>query len=283
MIKEKLRTFWYSLSAAQRFYIRKLYYFPSDFYDLLTNNRHEFVPPKGAIYTGSPSNAKAYLKQSEHQLELLQEHINIQPQDTVLDIGSGVGRTALALTKYLNQNGSYDGFDVVEEGVNWCTKTIHKKHPNFNFKYIPLYNDLYNASGQEAKNFVFPYATGHFDKIFTFSVFTHMMVDEIDNYCKEMSRVLKKDGLAFSTFFIYDDTNETQIAKQNPFNFPHAFDGYRLMNTKVKSGNIALHIHTLQAILAKNNLVLVSITEGTWKTWVHTSKEYQDIVVFKNK
>ena len=44
----------------------------------------------------------------------------LKPEHRVLDIGSGIGRVAIPLTEYLNEKGSYEGFDVVELGVNWC-------------------------------------------------------------------------------------------------------------------------------------------------------------------
>src|SRR5437868_12657499 len=41
----------------------------------------------------------------------------LKPSDRALDIGSGVGRVAIPLTRYLD-SGTYDGFDVVRRGVN---------------------------------------------------------------------------------------------------------------------------------------------------------------------
>ena len=114
MNKESLRKFWYSLSPKHRFLIRRLYYFPADFSDKIQGKRHKYVPPRGSIYTGSPANAEAYVEQGKQQLTLLKQHINLKPNDAILDIGSGIGRTAIALTEYLKPEGSYKGFDVVK-------------------------------------------------------------------------------------------------------------------------------------------------------------------------
>lgn len=46
-----------------------------------------------------------------------------------MDIGSGIGRTAVPLTKFLNPDARYEGFDVVKKGVKWCNakiKTVNK-------------------------------------------------------------------------------------------------------------------------------------------------------------
>jgi len=278
-----LRSLWYSLSTNRRFLIRKLYYFPIDIFDKISGNYHKYVPPRGYIYTGSPANYKDYLKQGEQQLELLKSEIDLRPNDSVLDIGCGIGRTAIALTSYLDESANYEGFDVVKLGIKWCNSKIKKDFQNFNFKYIPLFNDLYNEAKLKASEFNFPYERNIFDKIFTFSVFTHMQIDEIQNYFSEIYKVLKPDGIAFSTFFLYDDTTEDLTPINNSFNFSIKKDGYRLMNDKVKSANIAIHKNKLNAMLEMENLILIKIIDGFWKGNRDNKIEYQDIVIFKKK
>lgn len=282
MIKNSFfRSLWYSFSHNQRFLVRKLYYFPIDLYDRLTGNYHKYVPPRGYIYTGSPANHKDYIKQGKQQLELLKSEIGIKPTDHVLDIGSGIGRTAIALTDYLDKSAKYEGFDVVHLGVKWCNSKLKKDFPNFNFKYIPLYNDLYNDSNLKANEFTFPYEKNSFDTIFSFSVFTHMQIDEIQHYFSEIQKVLKPDGLALSTFFTYDNASESEISNNRAFNFSYKKDGYRLMSDKIKSGNIAIHKDKLKTMLEANNLTLVKIIDGFWKGEKKQKIEYQDIVIFK--
>lgn len=280
MNKNHFRNLWYTLSAKQRHIIRYLYFLPLDVVDKIKGNRHKFVPPRGYIYTGSPANAKKYMEQSFHQLSLLQTEINLKPNDTVLDIGSGIGRTAISLCGYLNSNGKYEGFDVVKKGVDWCNAKIGKEYSNFNFTFIPLFNDLYNNSHLKAESFVFPYEQEYFDKVFSFSVFTHMQIDEIQNYFKEINRVLKNNGMAFSTFFLYDNEDEDLISKKEGFSFPIDKNGFRLMNNNTKSGNIAIHKDKLYDMIDKENLVIVKIIDGFWKG-NKESLEYQDIVIFK--
>ncbi len=43
----------------------------------------------------------------------------LQPDHAVLEPGCGTGRMAEPLTGYLGEAGSYDGFDVVAEAVEW--------------------------------------------------------------------------------------------------------------------------------------------------------------------
>ncbi|WP_374959430.1 class I SAM-dependent methyltransferase [Gilvibacter sp.] len=281
MNKNYFRKLWYSLSAKQRFWVRYLYYLPADLWDRIKGKRNKYVPPRGAIYTGSAAGAEKFLASSKHQLELLKSELDLRPDDHVLDIGSGIGRTAISLVEYLSAQARYEGFDVVKSGVDWCNKKIGRDFPNFNFTYVPLFNDLYNNSKAKATDFEFPYKSEEFDKVYSFSVFTHMMVDEIGHYLKEIQRVMKHDGSALSTFFLYDETDEDQIATQG-FGFPVKGDGFRLMNSKVTSGNIAIHKEKLNQMMAAAGLEVTRIADGFWKG-AEEAKEYQDIVVFKKK
>lgn len=281
MNKNYFRKLWYSLSAKQRFWVRYLYYLPADLWDRIKGKRNKYVPPRGAIYTGSAAGAEKFLASSKHQLELLKSELDLRPDDHVLDIGSGIGRTAISLVEFLSAQARYEGFDVVKSGVDWCNKKIGRDFPNFNFTYVPLFNDLYNNSKAKATDFEFPYKSAEFDKVYSFSVFTHMMVDEIGHYLKEIQRVMKDDGSALSTFFLYDETDEDQIATQG-FGFPVKGDGFRLMNSKVTSGNIAIHKEKLNQMMAAAGLEVTRIADGFWKG-AQGAKEYQDIVVFKKK
>lgn len=282
MIKGKLRKIWYSLSTRQRFLIRRIYFLPIDTLDLILGKRHKYVPPRGLIYTGSAKGAKNYIEQGALQLDSLKQTIDLKPDDIVLDIGSGIGRTAIALSGYLNSEGRYEGFDVVKLGVDWCNSRIGKDFPNFHFKYVALFNDLYNESKEKAVDFVFPYSSDTFDKVFSFSLFTHMQIADIENYFGEINRVLKKDGFAFSTFFLYNDAEEALISDNGDYSFSIKKDGYRLMSDQVKAGNVAIHKDKLAEMMSNKNLVIDKIIDGFWKG-ENTSMEFQDIVIFKRK
>lgn len=276
-----LRKIYYNLSPNLRFVARKIYYFPIDLYEGLTGKREKYEPKKGDIYIGSGD----FIKQGKHQLDLLKRYVNLQASDAVLDIGSGIGRTAIPLTGYLGSSGRYEGFDVVEKGVNWCNAKIKKDFPNFNFIYVPLNNDLYNNSSEQASDFRFPYENNTFDVTFLFSVFTHMGIDEIDHYLSEISRVLKPGGKCLATFFLYDEQNEEKIAEIKNFNFPVRYEGYRLMDDAVKSANIAVDKKRLAEMLKKSNLKSTDIVEGFWKGMEYKTAEntYQDLVILEKK
>ena len=278
-IRQLQRKLYYKLSPDMRLLVRKLFFLPVDLWETVTGKRHKYEPPKGDIYIGSGD----FIKQGKHQLELLKEYISLKPDDAVLDVGSGIGRTAVPLTEYLTAEGRYEGFDAVEKGVNWCNKKIKKDFPNFNFIFVPLKNDLYNNSKNEAERFTFPYEDNSFDKVFLFSVFTHMTVKEIANYLCEIKRVLKPEGLCLATLFIYIGENEEMIAYRNHFLFPFAAEDYRLMSKDVKSANIALKEELLDKLILQSNLKRIKTIEGYWKDNIsnHGKNNFQDMVILK--
>lgn len=278
-----LRKFWYNLPPNQRYKVRRLYYFPADLFDTITGKKNKYVPPRGYIYTGSSSNAKNYLEQGREQLDILKNELLLRPNDHVLDIGSGIGRTAIALTQYLNREGQYEGFDAVEKGVKWCNTKLKKDFPNFNFKYIPLNNDLYNNSGIDASKFDFPYKDRTFNKVFLFSVFTHMQINEIKNYLKEIERVLEPGGMCLATLFIYSSEIEKYICERDYFSFPVKKEGYRLMNNTVKSANVAISIDKLNEMILATGLKKVKLIDGFWKDAKRKKNkiEFQDILILK--
>ena len=204
-------------------------------------------------------------------------------RNCVLDIGSGIGRTAVKLTSYLDKDGVYEGFDVVEKGVRWCQQKISVAYTNFNFQYVPLHNDLYNSNSKSAVDFNFPYSDNHFDIAFLFSVFTHMGIDEIEHYLHQIYRVLKPGGQCLATCFVYDAELEKVIVNRDAFNFPFAGDGYRLMDKQVTAANIAIEESKLMQMISKAGLNKVHFVKGHWrdKKMKNEVEEFQDILVIE--
>lgn len=274
------RKIYYFLPPFWRLIARRIYYFPIDLLNGWRGKRHRFEPPIGLIYTGSGN----FIKQGKHHLKLLIEHLELKSDDHILDIGSGLGRTAVALTTFLNDHGKYEGFDVMKKGVDWCQR-IHKEYPNFNFRYVPLSNDLYNKSEAKASSFKFPYPSDYFDKCCLFSVFTHLSMEEIQHYLKEIQRVLKPGGCCFATFFTYDQKSEQHISELNPFKFSIDKGNHKLMDEKVVSANIAIQMESLKNMVKEAKLNLTGKINGFWNTQHLKSdhNDFQDIIILKKE
>ena len=147
----------------------------------------------------------------------------------VLDVGCGIGRMARPLTEFLDASGRYEGFDVMGAGVHWCRQNITPRYPRFRFRRARVYNPVYNRwhgwySGAE---YVFPYRSNSFDFVFLTSVFTHMRPAEVENYVREINRVLKVGGRCFATYFLQTpETLRAGRAGRGSLNFVHRCDGY---------------------------------------------------------
>jgi ubiquinone/menaquinone biosynthesis C-methylase UbiE len=277
-----LRNLYYRLPPHLRLMARRLYYLPVDLWEGLNGQRHPYQPLKGDTYIGSGN----FMEQGQHHLNLLERHADLWPQAAVLDVGSGIGRSAAALAEFLMPPGRYEGFDVVEKGVRWCQERITRDHPHFRFSFVPLHNDLYNQAKADASTFRFPYQDAQFDVVFLFSVFTHMLPKEIEHYLKEIARVLKPGGKCLATFFTYTDADLAWIADPTrPFRFPVAQSGYRLMDAQVKSANVALDQDYLAAMIERSGLHRSELLLGYWRdaSLKQPHLDFQDLVLLEKK
>ena len=69
---------------------------------------------------------------------------------------------AIAMNSYLT-SGTYDGFDIVKQSIDYCQKAITPVRPSFRFKHVDIYNSEYNAQGTiRPADFRFPYRDGAF-------------------------------------------------------------------------------------------------------------------------
>jgi SAM-dependent methyltransferase len=194
----------------------------------------------------------------------------LQPDEDVLDIGCGVGRTAIALTSYLSDEGSYEGFDIDADSIAWCRREITTRYPDFRFTHVDVFNSQSNAGNPtgrlQPEHLVFPYPDERFDLVFLFSVFTHILTSGFENYCAEIQRVLRPGGRMLATFFLLSaaslaalQRSETPLAQRllaqsGPCRT--GFDEPELM--------VAYDERFVGEILARNGLTAAPPNYGTW-------------------
>lgn len=177
-----------------------------DQYWLARFGRHaELVPPVDLMHDG-PQSYKEFKQNGEEFLRYYIELCGLRPDEKILDVGSGIGRKTLPLVDYLNERGSYDGLELVKSAVEWCTERYTSKYPNFRFQHIDVYNAHYNPQGRyQASEYRFPFGDEEFDLVVLNSVFTHMLPAEVENYLREVARVLKPGGRSLISFFLLDE------------------------------------------------------------------------------
>src|SRR5437867_12941654 len=100
--------------------------------------RDPLIPPDSLHSVGSPD----YVAVGEEFFRYFIDLCELKPDDRVLDVGSGTGRMARPLTRYL-KGGSYEGIDIVARSVQWCQKTYGSGYPHFRFHCTDIYNKAY--------------------------------------------------------------------------------------------------------------------------------------------
>jgi len=256
--------------------LKKIYYFPIDIIDTL-KGRDSMVPPKSADFVGGTEFEQTGQEFKNYFIELA----NLQPNDRVLDVGCGIGRMAIPLTNYLSPEGGYWGFDIVKKGIKWCQSRISSKFSNFHFQHSDIYNKQYNPKGKvRAQDFKFPFDKEFFDFVFLTSVFAHMRPSDVENYLREISRVLKTGGKCLITFFILNEQSIKLIRSgSSTIDFKYEIDGCWTANRRVPEAAIAYDEEYVKKLFEKRGLVIIQpIHYGSWcqrKNFL----TYQDLII----
>jgi ubiquinone/menaquinone biosynthesis C-methylase UbiE len=188
------------------------------------------IPIDLVMLTGGGTDDWAHI--SNYHVDMYRKYTPLEPDDSVLEVGCGVGRDAISLTKILSDKGSYVGFDIIKPSIDWCKQNITKKHRNFRFYYYDVKSQIHNSGGtMSTRDIKLPAKDGSVDRIFLHSVFTHMFEKDILHYLKEFRRVLKPDGLVLASFFIIDDAALDSLRKGKSKGHRHALSfNYKLSN-----------------------------------------------------
>ncbi len=273
-MKSLLRSLYYRVPVELRLPARRAYYLPLDLLKPLPG----LSPPRGLIYTGG--DGTAFIEQGNDIIAFLAEYSGLAPDSEVLDIGSGIGRVAIPLSHVLHAPGSYDGFDVVERGVAWCTKHIGRRHTNFNFLHVDLANDLYRGTGARAEEFTFPYPDRAFTLAIATSVFTHMLPGAVQRYLSEVARVLRPGGTFTFTAFVLDGESRRTMGSLGGFTFPFGYGEYALFDEGVAAANVGYERTFLEGQVLEAGFEITTYVRGSWSDRVREHPAaFQDIYV----
>lgn len=133
----------------------------------------------------------------------------------IVEIGCGCGRIAM----HLNANyfsGTYLGVDIDPEVIEYCRS--HFPPPRFSFKISPHKSSAYRAADCPLhKETVFTIAEPDSkDFVFSTSLFTHLLEDEMLFYLQESFRALRSDGMIVMSFFCIE-----HVEMGRPWTFSH--------------------------------------------------------------
>lgn len=209
----------------------------------------------------------------------------LRPEESVLDIGCGCGLMALFLRYDLDESGRYTGMDIHAPSIRWCQRHIPRRRERFEFLLMDVANKQFNPRGGTlARDYVFPFPNGSFDVVLVKSVFTHMRPEEVDNYVKEIARVLSARGRCLLTFFLLHQRQQ-DLAKQglNRLSFKYGDETWRYAFESTPETAIAYDRDHILRVLDRHGLALKQpIYWGTWSGMLD-GLSFQDIAVIGRK
>jgi ubiquinone/menaquinone biosynthesis C-methylase UbiE len=215
-------------------------------------------------------------------LDYFIERGGLQPGHRVLDVGCGVGRIAYPLAYYLNERGSYDGFDVMRPLVDWATANVTSRRANFRFRHVDIHNGVYNPRGTlRADAFAFPYPDASFDFVALTSVFTHIERREVRHYLNEIARVLAPGGRVAATAFLIDAEARDLIRKRRSTQpLVHRYKGGYVADPRAPEGAMGYAEKDMRSWLEESGLQVSAWYPGSWCGRAG-GLSYQDLLVLE--
>lgn len=126
-----------------------------------------------------------------------------QAYDSVFDWGCGCGRLARQLIQQHPRPRKYVGVDLHRGMIEWCRRNLSPYAPSFEFHHQDVGNVGLNPRGT-ARFLPFPVQDAAVTLFLAWSVFTHVSEAAATFYLNELGRILHPDGIAVTTWFLFD-------------------------------------------------------------------------------
>jgi SAM-dependent methyltransferase len=255
--------------------LKRLLTLPMDGLDRLLGRQRELVPPRHLNFAGDGD----FEASGDEFLKYFVELGGLNPAHRVLEVGSGIGRMARPLTKYLIR-GSYEGIDIVPQGIQWCQRNVSERYPNFRFRLADVRNLMYNPTGRfESVEYRFPFGDGEFDFIYLTSVYTHMLRRDMEHYLAEIARTLRPGGRCLATYFLLNDESRALVKTgRSPLDFRYPLDGCWTDDEIVPEHAVAFDEGYVCALYHDLGFAVETVRHGAW-SGRQEYLSYQDVVV----
>ncbi len=242
------------------------------------------IPIKLILLTGGGTDTFDAI--SKMHIRNIEKFVGLKPDFSVLEIGCGIGRDAIPLTKILSPNGNYLGVDIIRPSIDWCQKNITTRFSNFRFVHFDVKDQLHNPAGTISMQDVhIPLDPGTVDLVILQSVFTHLLQADIQVYMKEFRRILKPSGRVYATMFIINDKILASARATNltawSLTFKHEVgDGCRINDPLNPTGAVAYTSEGLDQMLKAAGLRLARpLLKGAWSGYYSDPDDGQDVAI----
>ena len=241
------------------------------------------IPRKLAVKTGTLPDFTAV---SDHHIQLLEKYGDLHSSMNVLEIGCGVGRDAITLSRVLSSEGSYIGIDIIRESINWAAENIAL--PNFKFVHFDVSDQQHNPRGTGSmRDYQVPSENSSADLVFLFSVFTHMFPGDVSKYLREFSRVMKPHAKAVASMFVVNREVQKHLISiggggLRKLTFAHEVEpGFFHNDPDVVPGATGYSRERIEIMAKDAGLILHRVAKGSWSREGHFEIQGQDLIVFQ--
>lgn len=238
------------------------------------------IPRRLAVLTGTLPD---FTTVSNFHMDILRRYGELDRARSIVEIGCGVGRDAIAIARMDGEPRHYLGIDIIEESIVWATKNIAPRHPTFEFLYINP-GDKPRERMQERQ---IPREDASQDLIFLFSVFTHMFPTDLRHYLSEFHRMLRPGGRVVTTMFVVSDALLAHIKSiggggMRALTFEHEIEqGFYHNDPEMVPGSTAYSREWIARAAQEADLQLTDLAKGTWARDGVSDVHGQDVVVLR--
>lgn len=160
----------------------------------------------------------------------------------IVEIGCGYGRKPMHLKNYEMQGekytGQYLGVDIDPELLNYARSIFPS--PQFTFQLTPHQSKTYMPNGKSTESTPcrIERDDNSQDFVFSTSLFTHLLEQELVNYVEESYRVLRSGGVMQMNFFWYDYLQNAGVLGSR-WTFAHAMGLARVESPEYPEAAVA--------------------------------------------
>lgn len=154
----------------------------------------------------------AFLAGARRDAQRLVELGRLGPDTRLLDLGCGAGRLAIGIRAEVGTIRAYCGIDVDRSAIGWCTRHLTARDAALRFHAVDVRNARYNPAGAALdERFRLPVDDASVDTVHAYSLFSHMVAEDVRAYLGEIARALDSGGGAVFTAFVEDGVADQAV------------------------------------------------------------------------